>query len=392
MGELLSELDRAAPSDVVAVCAGWLERHLSAQTCQLLLADYSEASLEPVPQPDGGADGPPVQDVVASEAGVAYREQRPVQHVADGPPLAQVVHLPVSSRTERLGVLTVTLPGPPPSPAMLNVLDDVARVLGHVVTGARRYTDRFEIVRRQQDLGLAAEIQWELLPGLVYELPDYSIAGVLEPAYDIGGDSFDYAVSAHRLTVSITDAVGRGVRAALLAHLACTAMRNARRAGRPIHDQALAANHHLTEQFPGSSFVTGVLAQFDVATGTGTIINAGHPPPLLLRDGKVSALQTPPDVPLGLWADTTYHVHRVQLLRGDRVLFLTDGITEARPGGGEEDFGDERTAALLVEKADLTPAEFVRELIRSITTFREGDLTDDATTVCLDWHPPGVDA
>jgi serine phosphatase RsbU (regulator of sigma subunit) len=79
---------------------------------------------------------------------------------------------------------------------LLNILNDVAQVLAYVLTGARRYTD----------LGMAAEIQRELLPVLAYELPRFSIAGALEPTNDIGGDTFDYAVSAQQLTVSITDA------------------------------------------------------------------------------------------------------------------------------------------------------------------------------------------
>ena len=147
---------------------------------------------------------------------------------------------------------------------MGEVLDDVARVLGHVLTGARRYTDRFEMLRRRRELGLAAEIQWELLPSLAFELPAFSIAGTVEPAYEIGGDNFDYAISAHRLTVSVSDAVGHGIRAALLASLAVTAMRNARRAHCRIVEQAGAANRHLVEQFPGADFVTGLILELDV--------------------------------------------------------------------------------------------------------------------------------
>src|SRR5439155_4458550 len=105
----------------------------------------------------------------------------------------------------------------------------VAQVLAYVPTGARRYTDRFETLGSRRDLGLAAEIQWELLPVLAYELPRFSIAGALEPAYDIGGDTFDYAVSAQQLSVSITDAVRHGLRAAMLSSPAVSAMRNTRR-------------------------------------------------------------------------------------------------------------------------------------------------------------------
>ena len=251
VGSLLRDLDQAPPSELVDVCSSWLARHVSAQACVLLLADYAEASLEPV------AGGPAVahirpQDLMDSAAGEAYREQRRVTAALDhageaaavgaaaggvgGPTL--VVYLPVSVRVERLGVLAVTLPGHDLDQQVGEVLDDVVRVLGYVLTGARRYTDRFEMLRRRRELGLAAEIQWELLPSLAFELPAFSIAGTVEPAYEIGGDNFDYAISAHRLTVSVSDAVGHGIRAALLASLAVTAMRNARRAHCRIVEQA----------------------------------------------------------------------------------------------------------------------------------------------------------
>ena len=203
VGALLRDLDQAPPSDLVDVCARWLARRVAAQACVLLLADYAEASLEPV------AGGPAVaqirpQDLMDSAAGEAYREQRRVTAAFDqageaaaaggagragGPTL--VVYLPVSVRAERLGVLAVTLPGHDLGPEVGEVLDDVARVLGHVLTGARRYTDRFEMLRRRRELGLAAEIQWELLPSLAFELPAFSIAGTVEPAYEIGGENFE---------------------------------------------------------------------------------------------------------------------------------------------------------------------------------------------------------
>ncbi len=399
VGALLRDLDRSHPSELVDVCSRWLRRRVGARACVLLLADYAEASLEPV------AAGPPTgqlhpQDLVDSAAGEAYREQRNVtvtleqaeEAAAAGAAAgglgesALVVYLPVSVRAERLGVLAVTMPDQGPSRDVLEVLDDVARMLGHVLTGARRYTDRFEILRRRRELGLAAEIQWELLPSLAFALPGFSIAGTVEPAYDIGGDNFDYAISAHRLTVSVSDAVGHGLRAALLASLACTAMRNSRRAGCTIVEQTDAANRHLVEQFPGADFVTGLVLELDVGSGVATILNAGHPPPLLVRDGAVSELLIPPALPLGLMASTCYPLHSFQLQPGDRLVLLTDGITEAHRRG-EREFGYRRLAALLAEHRDLEPPELVRHITRTVSESCAGVLNDDATVVCLDWHP-----
>lgn len=364
----------------------------------LLLADYAEASLEPVAGSAGAARIHP-QDLMESAAGQAYREQRQVTHPLEqaaeavsagaapgglrGPTV--LVYLPVSVRAERLGVLSVTLPGAQVSEDLMEVLDEVARVLAHVLTGARRFTDRFEMLRRRRELGLAAEIQWELLPSLAFELPRLSIAGTVEPAYDIGGDNFDYAVSAHRLTVAVSDAAGHGLRAALLASLVCTAMRNLRRAQATIVEQFEAANRHLIEQFPGSDFVTGLLLELDVETGAATMLNAGHPPPLLIRDGAVGELVIPPSLPLGLAASAAYPAHPIQLEPGDRLILLTDGITEAHQRGGRE-FGYDRLTALLGEHGDLKPPELVRRITKAVSEACDGKLSDDATLVCLDWQ------
>jgi serine phosphatase RsbU (regulator of sigma subunit) len=403
VGALLRSLDEAPPTDLVDVCSSWLVRHIGARACVLLLSDYAEASLEPVGRGRGAA-GLRSQDLVGSAAGEAYREQHIVAMAVDHPDdvpaagavtggvggPALVVYLPVSVRSERLGVLAITLPGADLDPDVAQVLEDVARVLGHVLTGARRYTDRFEMLRRRRELGLAAEIQWELLPSLAFELPDFSIAGTVEPAYEIGGDNFDYAISAHRLTVGVSDAAGHGLRAALLASLSCTAMRNARRANCTIVEQARAANGHLVEQFPGSDFVTGLLLDLDVDTGVGTILNAGHPPPLLVRDGAVSELVLAAGYPLGLMTPVEYPMHPIRLQPDDRLLLFTDGITEAhRPGHRE--FGYRRLAAMLAEHRHLPPAELVRRITHAVTESCHGELNDDATAVCLDWHPSSAD-
>jgi len=400
VGALLRDLDQAPPTELVDVCSRWLAQHVSARACVVLLADYAEASLEPV------AVGPSSarvrsQDLIDSPAGVAYREQRRVTAVVDqsgeaaavgaadggAPGPALVVYLPVTVRAERVGVLAVTLSGREVGEGVLEVLDDVARVLGHVVTGARRYTDRFEMLRRRREMDLAAEIQWELLPSLAFELPAFSIAGTLEPAYDIGGDSFDYAISAHRLTVAVTDAAGHGLRAALLASLACTAMRNARRRHATIVEQALTANRHLVEQFPGPDFVTGLLLELDVDSGSGTVLNAGHPAPLLLRDGAISELLIPPALPMGMLGSTDYSVHPITLRSGDRLLLFTDGIPEAHQRG-ERQFGDQQLATLFADRQELGPPELVRFVTRTVTEWCDGELSDDATIVCLDWHQP----
>ena len=406
LGDLVRAFDQAPPFELLDVCERWLAECLGVRASRLLLADYAERVLEPVPH--GGRDWPSAasrqpgvsaammsHEVSGSPAGVAFGERRTVR-VAIQDPSREVtevapgigeleVYVPVSIRAERIGVLLAVLPAASWSVELERTLTDVGSVLGYVLTGARRYTDQFEMLRRDQPLRLPAEMQWELLPVLAYELPQLSIAGALEPTYDIGGDTFDYAVSARELTVTISDAVGHGLRAALLGSLTVTAMRNTRRGGGGITDQAGAANAALAEQFDRGNFVTALLMWLDVSTGSGEIINAGHPPPILLRDGSIQHLLLPPDVPLGVDPGTVYRRQPIALQAGDRLLLLTDGIPEAHHRG-QPPFGARRVEELLVAHATHSAARFVAELAEAVLDYRHGKLADDATVVCLDWR------
>jgi serine phosphatase RsbU (regulator of sigma subunit) len=233
---------------------------------------------------------------------------------------------------------------------------------------------------------LAAEIQWELLPVLAYEGDELSVAGALEPAYAIAGDSFDYAVEADQLHVAITDGMGHGLRAALLGSLAVAALRHARRRDRDVLAQVKEAGQVVHDQFGGDQFVTATVATLDKADGAMRVVNAGHPQPWLARGGSVAALDLYADYPLGLFPGVDYREQVVPLEPGDRVLLVTDGVIEASSPDGEE-LGDERLRELVAATRDQLPTEAVRRITRAVIDHRGGPLRDDATVVCVDWRP-----
>ncbi len=379
LGDLARALDDAPPYDFAEILLRHLRQVAGAHACTLLLSDYEERTLEPVPGA-GESSTTGEQRLEGSVAGAAYLAQEAtVVPVGAG----FVGYFPVTMRAERLGVLEVDLPGD--DPALRLALADIARFLGYALVAARRYTDRFERIRRRRDLDLAAEIQWELLPILAYDAPSFSIAGRLEPAYEIGGDTFDYAVAAETLTVTVTDAMGHGLRAAMLGSLAVTAMRNRRRRGDGVEQQVDGASQRLNEQFGGEQYVTGVVLRIDIASGAGVVINAGHPLPMLVRDGEVRLIPVDPDPPMGMFAGTAYRPAALRLRSGDRLLLFSDGVTEACPVGGEA-FGDRQLARRLLETATQPPNEVVRLLTDAVIDHRAGQLADDATAVCLDWR------
>jgi serine phosphatase RsbU (regulator of sigma subunit) len=381
VGRLHRALDVAPPYALPAVTSAVLAEAVGAKDVGLLLADYGEVTLERVSS-NVDSDDHDSLPIDGSAAGDAFLSQSITEEADDS---GQRLYVPVSVRAERLGILDVLLPEAP-SAEMREELWRAAIVVGYVVSTARRYTDLFERVRRRRDLILAAEIQWELLPVLAYEADEFSVAGALEPAYAIAGDSFDYAVEAAGLHIAITDGMGHGLRAALLGSLAVSALRHARRRGREVLTQVKEANQVVHEQFGGDQFVTANVASIDVPTGEMRIVNAGHPQPLLVRGGEVTELGLFADFPLGLFPGGEYRAQPVPLEPGDRVLFVSDGVVEAAAPDGD-DFGIDRLAQLATTTRGDAPTGAVRRITRAVIDFREGPLRDDATVVCLDWRP-----
>ena len=216
------------------------------------------------------------------------------------------------------------------------------------------YGDTIVRLRRSSEMGLAAEMQWSLLPPLTVACHEVTVAGALEPAYQVAGDTVDDAVDAGCARVAVFDGMGHGLQSAQLAALTVAAYRNARRSDRSLTDTARSIDEALLAGFGGEAFTTAVIAELDTDTGRLEWVSAGHPEPLLLRDGKlVKTLHVDPAPPLGLShaADPTGPVDPIevgceQLEPGDRVLFYTDGVTEARSPDGDF-FGRERLVDLV---------------------------------------------
>jgi serine phosphatase RsbU (regulator of sigma subunit) len=253
-----------------------------------------------------------------------------------------------------------------------------------VVIANRRYTDLFEWGQRSVPLSLAAEIQHRLLPGaFTCEAGQFTLAAWLQPAGEIGGDTFDLSLERDTLHVSLTDAMGHTMDAALLATVLVGALRNARRRGVELAEQARLANDALAEQAGESQFVTGLLVRIDLARASAGVVNAGHPPPLRLRSGEVERVHLEADRPFGLQAGGSYRVQALQLEVGDRLMFVTDGMLE-------RDAADMNIAAILTEGSTMHAREAVQHLTQAVLQASGGRLRDDATALCLDWHggPP----
>ncbi|HUQ62764.1 MAG TPA: PP2C family protein-serine/threonine phosphatase [Acidimicrobiales bacterium] len=381
IGRLLDALDKAPPFALLPVVNAHLKETVDAQGATLWLADYGERVLERLAEGRPAASGDSLS-VDGSPVGRTFRRQS-VMVSPDGD--AHRVLLPVTVRADRLGVFDVVLPTPP-TPDVLERLGHVATTIAYVVAASRPYTDVFERVRRFKRMELAAEIQWGLLPALAYEGDEVSLAGMLEPAYEFGGDNFDYAIDDATVSVSITDAMGHGLGAAIIGNLAVNAFRNVRRAGAGLVEQATSAAAALSTQFHGDQFVSGVLMRINLANGDVAAVNAGHPTGHRVRDGRVEELVLDPDFPLGMFDDSTYRLQSLTMQPGDRFVLISDGVLEAAPDGGPQ-FGNERWVEFVADTANLHPTEVVRLAIGAVTGHRGDGLSDDATVLVVDRRP-----
>ena len=387
LAQLLVAVENAPPVAAADVLGEWLAAAVGASEVSFLVVDFSGRALIRLGHAGAqaatrtlGRETAERVPLAGSPHGLALSSQAvEVQNRAT----ESRVFAPVTNRGEAIGVLELSLPQSPDE----RTLGDVAlaaHALAYVVIANRRFTDLFEWGQRSVRLSLAAEIQHRLLPAaFTCEAGQFTLAAWLEPAGEIAGDSFDFAIERDMLHLSMSDARGHAVEAAILATLLVGALRNARRAGVGLAEQARLANEGLGEQVDWSDFVTGQLARIDLRAETATIVNAGHEPPLRLRDGRVETVELLAEPPFGLFRDHQYRVQPLPLQAGDRLMFLTDGMLERNAASV-----DIRT--LMVEGAHMHPREAVQHVVLALLEAADGELRDDATAMCVDWHggPP----
>ena len=289
-------------------------------------------------------------------------------------------------RGDRMGVLSVRLPAEHDTRPQISRLQAVCAALGREILVAERDTDLYLLARRATRLTLAAEMQWQLLPGHSCARPEFSLGAHLEPAYAIFGDNFDWSVSADHLTLVLTHGMGEGIEASLLTNLAINALRNARRAGLDLCDQASLADQAVYAHYRGACYLSALLLQFDFATGEVEVVDAGSPRMWRRREGAVESVRFDAQLPLGMFEDTVYIGEHFTARPGDRLLFGSDGVYEALSPSGES-YGERALARALGNTRLLPPTQVPQAILHQFAGFRsESPLDDDALVVCLDWY------
>jgi serine phosphatase RsbU (regulator of sigma subunit) len=146
-----------------------------------------------------------------------------------------------------------------------------------------------------------------------------------------------------------------------------------------LRSQAISANDELASHSSVGRFVTGQVVRVDLDRKTAIIVNAGHPGPLRLRQGRVEEIELAIDMPFGIEPGRSFQVQPLALEPRDRIVFVTDGMLERH--AADLDFH-----TTLLDTAHLHPREVVHALGAAVLRITGGNLRDDATVLCLDWY------
>src|SRR4051794_29048811 len=363
-------------------------RAIGADALVLYVVDYEQKWLVPVRGPR--ADGREVLSIQGTMAGRAFATSSIVEvdfDVGHG----RRLWLPLLDGTERLGVMEITFLGTeqPLPEATVAVCERYAHLGAILIASKSMYSDFSELARRQRPMTMASELLGELVPPLVLAADDFVLAALLEPCYDIGGDAFDYAINDGILHLAVFDGMGHGLAAAGVTAFALSAYRHSRRGHLGPAATYAAVDRALFDEYPSHRFVTALIAELELSAGRLRWVSAGHPPPLLLRDGRlIKELDLEPAPPLGTrLATTAPTVGQESLEPGDMLLLYTDGLSEARRPGGEL-FTVERLGQFIERQAagGWPAPETLRGLREAIIDRREGTLRDDATALLVEWR------
>ena len=265
----------------------------------------------------------------------------------------------------------------------LQVLQLLTSQVAIIIEKVRLHEQLVEQKRIQAQLEIARQVQLELLPDADPQLEGFDISAYVFPTEEVSGDYYDWVkVFEDQIGITVADAVGKGIPAALLMAFLRAAIRAGVQTGYASHILLSKINTLLWDSIEDNRFVTAIYGILDTTNRTFVFANAGHNPPLLIKpDGEYKFVEYG-DTPLGMFHDARYHQHFIRFEPGQVMVIYTDGITEAT-NSSDEEFGQERFAKSVLAGIDLPAKELIDHIRKDVADFTERKFLDDDGTLFI---------
>jgi sigma-B regulation protein RsbU (phosphoserine phosphatase) len=268
------------------------------------------------------------------------------------------------------------------SPFDVQLVTAIAQMLGTAIQNARLDAQRTKSRRVLRQLHLAANVQRRMLPGEMPKLPPFDLAARYVPSFELGGDFYDVIDLDGHIGIAIGDVVGKGIAASLLMASVRASLRAYAQDVYDLDEIISRVNNALTRDTLDNEFATVWYGVFDPGTLRLTYCNAGHDPPMLLRDGKIHTLDTGGMI-VGVQSDIEYEKGLFDMAPGDTLLLYTDGLVDSFNDDGNK-FGRKRIEEALAESADKSAVDTINHILWQVRRFtgpRQG--VDDTTLVVV---------
>jgi sigma-B regulation protein RsbU (phosphoserine phosphatase) len=266
----------------------------------------------------------------------------------------------------------------------LEIFQALCRQVAIVIENARFHKEVVEREKLRQELEIASVVQKSFLPASpIFKKDHLTLSAINLSATQVGGDLYDFIeLGPNRVGVFVGDVSGKGISAALYMAKVISDLRNiAPQMGAP--EIALNRLNAVLSQAPRGMFLTAIFGMVDLSKGNLSLSVAGHPPFLWLTHGEVRVMNVASGPPLGI-LPAEYPSTEISLKKGDRVVFLTDGVFEAKDKGGKR-IGFERFVSFVKEHRE--ERNLIQKVVDYVNDFSKGlARADDLTLVELSWE------
>lgn len=262
-------------------------------------------------------------------------------------------------------------------------LEDLSIQAALAIENAWLYAEAQEKRKLEEDLDLARDIQTKLLPLSLPDIPGYDIAAINIPAQAVGGDYYDFmVVDDESLYFALGDVSGKGISAALLMASLQASFRSQAAASAQIADLTSSLNNHIFNSTPSSKYITFFSGILQLQDGSIKYCNAGHNPPLLIKNDGSSVYLKTGGIPLGFISDSPYGDETLRLSQGEILLLFSDGVTETFDEN-EVEFGESRLSELIASNRNLDGNEIINLILENLKEYSGEDLFLDDVTMLM---------